>query len=95
MAHVIGLKIETVDPKRRNEILEALCELLSDQLGGADEATLTFTREGKTPLGKRKTVGTVTVTEHDPVSFADLEAGMDLSLPLDALWGARAAARSV
>lgn len=94
MAHVIGLKVETIDPRRRNELLEAITELLSDHLAGADEATLTFTREAKTSLGKRKVTDTVTISEHDPVSFADLEAGIDLSLPMDALWTGQRATKA-
>lgn len=95
MAHVIGLKIETVDPRRRNAILEAICELLSEQLGGTDEAKLSFERAEVTSIGKRKVVDTVTITEHEPISFADLEAGADLRLPMDALWsGSRATAKA-
>lgn len=94
MAHKIAVSIETVDIRRRNEFLEALCELLGEHVAGADEAKLTFERQETTSIGKRTVKDTVTITEHDPISFADLEAGADLRLPMDSLWsGNRAAAK--
>lgn len=88
MAHIITLKIETVDAERRSDLMEAICEMLSEHLRGADEAELKFTREGKTVLGKRKTVDTIVVTEHDPISWGDIEEGLNLSVPvpMDSLW---------
>jgi hypothetical protein len=58
MSFVIGIKIETVNPKKRDELLKALLDLVSEE--EPDSTTITLSHEIKTARGKRKVQDTIT-----------------------------------
>jgi len=59
MSYIINLKVETVDAKRRDALMEPLFDALMEHAKGADSATIKIEREGKTARGKRKITDTV------------------------------------
>jgi hypothetical protein len=59
MAWKINLAIETIDPARRDALLEAITDTLREHASGVDKATCKVEREVKTSRGKRKIVDTI------------------------------------
>lgn len=87
MAHVIGFKVEVIEPGRRDEIMRALASLIQ-AFEGADAGELTYTREVKTSHGKRKITDTIKIEPGELIDFNEIEDSMGLTTirPLELLW---------
>ena len=85
MAHKIGLAIETTNKDLRDELLDALSELLNEH--NITTRVFTITYEEKTPRGARKVVDKL---EFGPGEDIDLgEFGLEKALPIDAYLSTR------